>query len=134
MVSKQRGGGIVATILVVDDDAAVREFVGDILDLEGYQVRLAEDGFEALAQIRENRPDCVLLDVMMPGMSGYEVLEAIRKADGGPQLPVIVLTAAADDAHSWQAWSGGVDYFLAKPFEAEQLLRCLEFLFAPAES
>lgn len=122
------------TVLVVDDDPAIREFVGDILELEGYDVRFAEDGFVALAQIEADRPDCVLLDVMMPGMSGHEVLAAIRKADGGPQLPVIILTAAADEAQSWQAWSGGVDYFLAKPFEAEQLLRFLEFLFAPAGS
>lgn len=123
-----------ATVLVVDDDPAIREFVGDILDLEGYQVRLAGDGLTALAQIEEDRPDCVLLDVMMPGMNGHEVLAAIRKADGGPHLPVIILTAAADEAQSWQAWSGGVDYFLAKPFEAEQLLRFLEYLFAPAGS
>jgi len=124
----------VATVLVVDDDPAIREFVSDILELEGYEVRLAEDGFAALAQIATDRPDCVLLDVMMPGMSGHEVLAAIRTADGGPQLPVIVLTAAADEAQSWQAWSGGVDYVLAKPFDAEQLLRFLAYLFASAES
>lgn len=122
-----------ATVLVVDDDPTIREFVGDILELEGHTVRVAADGFEALAEIETNRPDCVLLDVMMPGMSGHEVLAAIRKADGGPQLPVIMLTAAADEGQSWQAWNGGVDYFLAKPFEADQLLRFLEYLFASAE-
>ncbi|MEJ2578342.1 MAG: response regulator [Kineosporiaceae bacterium] len=122
------------TVLVVDDDAAIREFVADVLDLEGYDVRQAADGFAALAEIDRDRPDCVLLDVMMPGMSGHEVLAAIRDADGGPQLPVIVLTAAADEEQSWQAWSGGVDYFLAKPFETDQLLRFLEYLFAAADS
>jgi DNA-binding response OmpR family regulator len=124
----------VATVLVVDDDGAIREYVGDILELEGYDVRFAEDGIAAMAEIEANRPDCVLLDVMMPGMNGHDVLAAIRKADGGPKLPVIILTAAADEAQSWQAWSGGVDYFLAKPFAAEELLRCLEYLFASAES
>jgi DNA-binding response OmpR family regulator len=122
------------TVLVVDDDAAIREFVADVLDLEGYDVRQAADGFAALAEIDRDRPDCVLLDVMMPGMSGHEVLAAIRDADGGPQLPVIILTAAADEEQSWQAWSGGVDYFLAKPFETDQLLRFLEYLFAAADS
>jgi DNA-binding response OmpR family regulator len=73
-----------------------------------------------------------VLDVMMPGMSGHEVLAAIRAADGGPGLPVVMLTAAADDAQAWRAWNGGVDYFLAKPFDADQLLTFLRYLFADA--
>jgi CheY-like chemotaxis protein len=121
----------VATVLVVDDDPAIREYVGDILELEGHDVRFAADGPSALAAIEEERPDCVVLDVMMPGMSGHEVLARVRAADGGPGLPVVMLTAAAaDESQSWQAWSGGVDYFLAKPFDAEQLLRFLDYLFA----
>lgn len=123
-----------ATVLVVDDDPTIREFVGDILELEGHIVRFAADGIAALAEIEADRPDCVLLDVMMPGMSGHEVLAQLRKADGGPQLPVIMLTAAADESQSWQAWSGGVDYFMAKPFEADQLLQFLQYLFASCES
>jgi two-component system response regulator MtrA len=122
-----------ATVLVVDDDPAIREFVGDVLGFEGYTVRTAADGPSALASIGDRRPDCVVLDVMMPGMSGHEVLAAIRAADGGPGLPVVMLTAAADDAHAWQAWDGGVDYFLAKPFDAEQLLAFLRYLFAASE-
>lgn len=122
-----------ATVLVVDDDPAIRQFVGDILELEGHTVRTAPDGFAALAEIEADRPDCVLLDVMMPGMSGHEVLAAVRKADGGPGLPVVMLTAAADDAQAWQAWNGGVDYFLAKPFDADQLLQFLDYLFAAIE-
>jgi len=120
----------VATILVVDDDPSVRQLVGDVLDLEGYEVRVAADGYEALREIEAARPDCVVLDVMMPGMSGHEVLARIREADGGPALPVVMLTAFADDEQAWRAWTGGVDYFLAKPFDPEQLTRCLEYLFA----
>jgi CheY-like chemotaxis protein len=122
-----------ARVLVVDDDPAIREFVGDILELEGHSVRSVVDGPSALSAIAADRPDCVLLDVMMPGMSGHEVLAAIRKADGGPGLPVVMLTAAADDAQAWQAWNGGVDYFLAKPFDADQLLQFLQYLFDAAE-
>jgi CheY-like chemotaxis protein len=67
---------------------------------------------------------------MMPGLDGHEVLGRLRQLDGGPSLPVIMLTAAADDANAWRAWSGGVDYFLAKPFDALELLRYLDHLFA----
>jgi DNA-binding response OmpR family regulator len=119
-----------ATVLVVDDDPAICEYVGDVLALEDYVVRTAPDGPSALASIEAERPDCVVLDVMMPGMSGHEVLAGIRAAEGGPGLPVVMLTAAADDAQAWRARNRGVDYFLAKPFDAEQLLTFLRYLFS----
>ena len=121
-------------ILVVDDDASVRSLVRDVLEVEGYEVDVAEDGFAALRRIAARRPDCVVLDVMMPGMDGHAVLQRIRAADGGPGLPVVMLTAAADDDHAWQAWSGGVDYFLAKPFDPSELLRYLDYLFSVTTS
>lgn len=121
-------------ILVVDDDPAVRTMVADVLTAQGYAVRLAEDGFTALRQVQADRPDCVVLDVMMPGIDGHDVLSRIRAADGGGHLPVIMLTAAGDDEQAWRAWTEGVDYFIAKPFEIDDLLRCLSYLFkvAPA--
>jgi CheY-like chemotaxis protein len=117
-----------SVVLVVDDDAAVREYVGDLLEFEGHEVHFAPDGPAALASIKDSRPDCVVLDVMMPQMSGHEVLAEIRRIDGGPQLPVVMVTAAADEAQSWQAWGAGVDFFLAKPFDADELLRLLSYL------
>ena len=119
-------------ILIVDDDESVRSLVRDVLEIEGYDVDAAEDGFAALRRIDADRPDCVVLDVMMPGMDGHAVLSRIRLADGCPNLPVVMLTAAADDQQAWQAWSGGVDYFLAKPFDPSELLRYLDYLFADA--
>ena len=121
-------------ILVVDDDASVRSLVRDVLEVEGYAVDLAEDGFSALRRIEADRPDCVVLDIMMPGMDGHGVLSRIRSGEGGSTLPVVMLTAAADDSQAWQAWSGGVDYFLAKPFDPSELLRYLDYLFAGAAS
>ena len=121
-------------ILVVDDDASVRSLVRDVLEVEGYAVDLAEDGFSALRRIEADRPDCVVLDIMMPGMDGHGVLSRIRSGEGGATLPVVMLTAAADDSQAWQAWSGGVDYFLAKPFDPSELLRYLDYLFAGAAS
>ena len=121
-------------ILVVDDDPSVRALVRDVLEVEGYAVELAEDGFSALRKVEAVRPDCVVLDVMMPGMDGHAVLERIRAGEGGAALPVVMLTAAADDAQAWQAWRGGVDYFLAKPFDPSELLRYLDYLFEGAPS
>jgi DNA-binding response OmpR family regulator len=124
----------VATILVVDDDASVRELVTLVLEYEGHEVRVAEDGHAALRSIEEERPDCVILDLMMPRLNGHEVLEQVRAADGGPDLPIIMLTAMADDEQAWRAWTGGVDYFLTKPFDSDQLLRFLNYLFTPSIS
>ena len=119
-------------ILVVDDDASIRQLVTDVLTVEGYEVEAVADGYAALLSIEGRRPDCVVLDVMMPGLDGHEVLQRIRAAERGPDLPVVMLTAAADDAQQWQAWTEGVDYFLAKPFDADELLRYLSYLFESA--
>ncbi len=116
-------------ILVIDDDPGVRRLVKDVLELEGFEVAVAADGYAGLRQIEQDRPDCVVLDVMMPGLDGHAVLTRIR-AGGGRHLPVVMLTAAADDNQAWQAWTEGVDYFLAKPFEPVELLRYLEQLFS----
>ena len=116
-------------ILVVDDDPSVRGLVTDVLRLDGYDVTTAEDGYAALRAIEVSRPDCMVLDVMMPGLNGHEVLAEVR-ANETAHLPVVMLTALAADDSQWQAWSGGVDYFLAKPFEAEELLRWLGYLFS----
>ena len=115
-------------ILVIDDDPGVRRLVKDVLELEGFDVAVAGDGYAGLRQIELDRPDCVVLDVMMPGLDGHGVLTRIRSA-GGRHLPVVMLTAAADDNQAWQAWTEGVDYFLSKPFEPEELLRFLDYLF-----
>ena len=116
-------------ILVVDDDDAVRSLVQDVLAVEGYDVATAADGYAGLRAVETEQPDCVVLDVMMPGLDGHGVLERIRSAAGGNDLPVVMLTAAADDAQAWRAWTEGVDYFLAKPFDPDELLRYLGYLF-----
>jgi DNA-binding response OmpR family regulator len=121
-------------ILVVDDDESVRGLVRDVLEVEGHEVELAADGFSALRRLAACRPDAVVLDVMMPGMDGYAVLSRIRSSEVDGDLPVIMLTAAADDTHAWQAWSGGVDYFLAKPFEPTELLHFLDGLTVDEDS
>ncbi len=120
-------------ILVVDDEPMVRSLVQDVLEAEGYEVAVAEDGFAALAHLQaatpDSLPDCVVLDVMMPGMDGYAVLQRIRSTPATQSLPVVMLTAFSDDEQAWKAWTNGVDYFLGKPFEADELVRYLDYLF-----
>ena len=115
-------------ILVIDDDPGVCRLIKDVLDLEGFGVTIASDGFAGLRAIEAARPDCVVLDVMMPGLDGHGVLTRIRGL-GGKHLPVVMLTAHADDNQAWQAWTEGVDYFLSKPFDPVELLRFLDSLF-----
>ncbi len=117
-------------VLVVDDDPSVRRLVCDVLQAYGYTTTDAADGFAALRMVQSEQPDCVVLDVMMPGLDGHAVLTRIRESEGGLDLPVVMLTAAADDAQAWQAWREGVDYFLAKPFDPDELLRFLNYLSA----
>jgi DNA-binding response OmpR family regulator len=120
----------VARILVVDDDPSVRALVRDVLELEGHAVSDVVDGYAALRAVAAERPDCVVLDVVMPGMDGHEVLGRLRATAGGLELPVVMLTASADDDTAWRGWSGGVDHVLGKPFDADELLHLLQRLCA----
>jgi CheY-like chemotaxis protein len=117
-------------VLVVDDDASIRTVVRTVLEADNLIVTEVPDGPSALAAIADEatRPAVVVLDIMMPGMDGHHVLQRIRSG-AGRHLPVVMLTAAADDAQAWQAWTEGVDYFLAKPFDPLELLRFLDNLF-----
>jgi len=120
----------ISKVLVIDDDPSVRRLVCDVLEAYGYTATSAADGFAGLRAVAAERPDCVVLDVMMPGMDGHDVLARLRATEEGARLPVVMLTAAADDDHAWRAWTEGVDYFLAKPFEPDELLNFLSYLGA----
>jgi DNA-binding response OmpR family regulator len=114
-----------AKILVVDDDPAIRQLLTDVLELDGHEVHLAVDGHDGLRLLELTCPDFVVLDVMMPGIDGYDVLRAIRAQEGDP-LPVLMLTAAADPASAARGWVDGVDYYLAKPFTPDVVLDLVE--------
>ena len=112
-----------ATILVVDDEPTVRELIRDTLELEDHEVVEAADGPGALAALQNpDLPDCVVLDIMMPGISGLDVLTELRHQESTKELPVILLTAASDDATTWAGWSAGANVFLPKPFDPGLLL------------
>lgn len=116
-------------ILIVDDDPFIRMLVTDVLEMEGYTVREAADGEAGVFEYTSMRPDCVVLDVMMPGLDGFEVLRRIRALDDVP-VPVIMLTASNAPESTKSAWTVGADFFLSKPFEAEQLIEVLESLLS----
>lgn len=116
-----------STILVCDDDDRLRELMKVVLG-GGYRYLEATDGDGCLSTCRDERPDLVLLDVMLPGGSGLQVLETIRKDEKLRDLPVIVVSAwqTADDQAA--AASAGADDFLGKPFELEDLTEAVSRL------
>jgi DNA-binding response OmpR family regulator len=119
------------TILVVDDEFAVRSLLHDVLELEGYEVREAEDGPSALIDMTRSRPDLVILDIMMPRMSGIEVLTEVRSDPELHDLPVLLLSAAGDDETTWAGWTAGASTYLNKPFDHLNLLSWVERLLVP---
>lgn len=118
------------TILIVDDEPTVRALVRDVLELDGYDIVEAPDGVAALAAVQEHQPNLMVLDVMMPGMSGLDVLRELRRERSGTELPIILLTAASDDDTTWAGWTAGASVFLPKPFDPSHLLDWVERLIS----
>jgi type II secretory ATPase GspE/PulE/Tfp pilus assembly ATPase PilB-like protein/CheY-like chemotaxis protein len=113
----QRG----STILLVDDEDQLRRVMRDLLERQGFTVVEARDGGEALASIDRYNPDLVILDLNLPGIDGYTVLDQIRSRDVTRNLPVIVLTAKTDEDNEVRVLELGADDFLTKPFRARAL-------------
>ena len=109
-----------ADILVADDTRAIRNALVILLEEEGHTVRLASDGETALAECKRQRPDLLLLDIMMPKKNGYQVLKQIRRDD--PSLPVIFLSAKGSPADVSLGLDLGSDDYLPKPFDSEVLV------------
>src|SRR3569833_1865849 len=96
-------------VLVVDDERHIVRLAQVCLERDGYEVITAADGKEALEKVASTHPDLVILDVMMPYMDGFEVLQNLRKNPETRELPVIMLTAKAQDADVFRGWQSGVD-------------------------
>jgi class 3 adenylate cyclase/CheY-like chemotaxis protein len=111
-----------AKVLVVDDVAKNVKLLSDLLQVKGYATVTAESGQQALAQLAAEKPDLILLDVMMPGMSGYEVCQAIRADPAHAMLPVVLVTALDPAQERARGLEAGADDFLSKPVNQAELL------------
>jgi len=109
-------------ILAVDDEPNIVRLIQVNLERHGYQVETANNGAQALAKIRNSRPDLLVSDVMMPEMDGFELLANIRRDPGLMDLPVIMLTAKAQDKDVMEGYKTGADMYLTKPFNPQELL------------
>lgn len=108
-------------VLIVDDEYAGRETLQSVLEGEGYQLEMAENGAQAIEKAKKLLPDVILLDVMMPGMTGFEVCERIRNDPQIAEIPIIVLTALDDREALLTALKAGADDFISKPFDRYEL-------------
>ena len=116
-------------ILAVDDERHIVRLVEVNLQRAGYEVVTAYDGREALEKVKSENPDLIVLDVMMPYMDGFEVLKHLKADPETAEVPVIMLTAKAQDADVFRGWQSGVDCYLTKPFNPMELLTFVKRIF-----
>ena len=109
-------------VLIVDDDQAVREYVRVNLESEGYVVREAGSAAEGLAALGEQSPDLILLDVMMPQVDGWEMLQQIHEHTGVGAIPVVMFSGKIDEQSAAEAESRGAQGFIGKPFDPRSLI------------
>ena len=116
---RQQGG---PAVLVVDDDAGMRELVRLQLEREGYSVQEAASAAEGLASIEARKPELILLDVMMPHVDGWEMLRRIQDQYGAGAIPVVMFSGQVDEEAQRQAAAVGAQAFVGKPFDLHQLI------------
>ena len=116
-------------ILAVDDEKSIIRLIEVNLKREGYEVVTAVDGKEALHKVAVEQPDLVVLDVMMPYLDGFEVLNTMKKDPDTRDIPVIMLTARAQEADVFNGYKSGADCYLTKPFNPRELTTFVRRIF-----
>jgi two-component system alkaline phosphatase synthesis response regulator PhoP/two-component system response regulator VicR len=116
-------------ILAVDDEKHILRLVQINLEKAGYEVVTASNGREALEKVREATPNLIVMDVMMPEMDGFEALKKLKSDPATTKIPVIMLTAKAQDADVFHGWQSGADLYLTKPFNPMELLTFVKRIF-----
>lgn len=117
-------------VLIADDEPSIVTAVEFLLRREGFEVEIARDGSEALALVESARPDLVVLDVMMPQTSGYEVCKRIREREDWRHIKVIMLSAKGRDAEVAKGLALGADAYVTKPFSTRELMARVKSLLA----
>ena len=118
-------------IVVVDDDPATLRIIEMLLDRNGYSVKTANSGEDALTVLRETVPAAMILDVNMPGMSGFDVCQVIKRDERFDKIPVILLTAQSTPQDFKTGHDAGAVIYMVKPFKPERLLQVIRLLIAP---
>jgi two-component system response regulator ResD len=118
-------GAKTATVLVVDDEPTIVEIVGRYMERAGFETYTAADGYQALDAATEHRPDLVVLDVMLPGIDGIEVMERLQEREG-PPIAVILLTARGEESDRLVGLRHGADDYVVKPFSPAELVARVE--------
>jgi CheY-like chemotaxis protein len=121
-----------ARILIVEDHPTMREAMRLVLEGEGFDIDEASDGAQALASVQEDRPDLVLLDMSIPGVSGPEVLAAVKNDPATNEVRVIVVTATGEEGRA-AAMASGADHYFTKPFSPIALLNAVEEVLGPED-
>ena len=123
--------GAIRRVLVVDDDRDIRALIVLNLELSGYEVVAAEDGHEAAVLAPALQPDAIVLDGMMPGMDGLDLLRRLKADPATAHIPVVMLTARVGDHDVWSGWEAGAHYYITKPFDPDHLVDYLRHLEDP---
>jgi two-component system cell cycle response regulator len=115
-----------STILVVDDDDILRSMLAMLLSTSSYGVLEARNGRQALALLEQEAAACILLDVMMPDMDGFEVCRRVKSNPASAHIPVILVTALVDEEQRQNGFAAGADDFVTKPIDARRLLAAIQ--------
>ncbi|MGH7475084.1 MAG: response regulator [Longimicrobiales bacterium] len=122
MTARRDNDGAAAQVLVVEDERDIAALVAYHLAKEGYAVRTAAGGPEALQAVLHERPDLLVLDLMLPGYSGYELMSELRRREDTSEIPIVVLTARREEADRIRGLELGADDYLTKPFSPQELV------------
>ena len=120
-------------VLLVDDDKQILNSLRVYLELENYEVFTASNGQEALEKVTGNKPEILVLDIMMPEMDGFEVLETIKKNEELSSIPVIMLTAKGQPVDVLKGYKMGASSYMTKPFNLNELVENIELILNPEE-
>jgi DNA-binding response OmpR family regulator len=122
------GAQLPKKVLVVDDNPMIVELIKHSITshAQAYEVIMAYDGEEGLTRFYEERPDCVIIDVKMPGLDGYQLVRCLRGDPTSADVPIIILSAMIREADQLQGWYSGADEYITKPFKPAALFAALE--------